>query len=257
MRRKSLLWGGLMLLLLSGLLCALAGLLWHEPSFYRHKIMPEGKLRSDLSKAFTRQLSTLMGSIIGEQERWQATFTETQVNSWFMEDFVDSGAADKMLPEGISEPRLSVERDVLRLGFRYGQVPWSTVVSIDVRVWMVPKESNTVALELLKLRAGALPISPKILIREVVSLIEKQNAERTSIEVSWYRHNQHPVAVLRFFGSKARPTTQLRQLKIGQGMVTLSGKSVQVPGQVLLTPPPSLAPQVIAKKEPAINPQAN
>jgi hypothetical protein len=40
-------------------------------------------------------------------------------------------------------------------------------------------------------------------------------------------------------------------------MLTLSGKSVQTPGQVQLSPPPLPVPQAIVKEAPAINPQAN
>ena len=66
----------------------------------------------------------------------QSRFTEQQINGYLNEGFVQSGLSDRILPEGISEPRVLLEPDKVRLAFRYGSGPWSTVVTLDFHVWL-------------------------------------------------------------------------------------------------------------------------
>lgn len=236
MRRKTLILSvGLFTLVTCGIVTA-GFLVKHEPRFYRIKAVEAGELRTANSRAFVSTFSTLLSQIVGEREQWQATFTEAQLNSYFAEEFIESGAAAKMLPNGVSDLRVCMEGDRIRLGFQYGEDPWSTVISLDFRVWIIAKETNSVAIELLSLRAGAVPISAKSLMKQMGEFAERQNTERTTLDVTWYRHNGNPVALLRFMGSQARPTTHLQQLNIGQGVITVAGRSVPSPTQVQFNP---------------------
>ncbi len=228
MRRKTIMIAGVVLLVFIGIATTLYLLVRYEPGFYRAKAVEEGPIRTKHSKLFVQKFFNLWGDIYNEQKTWHANFSEAQINSYFDEDFIQQGMAEKILPKGIRKPRISIEKDVVHLGFQYGNSPWSTIVSIDFRVWMVPKDTNVVALELLSLQAGALPISSKLLMKKIEEFAELQNAERTNMEVNWYRYKGNPVAVLRFLGSRPQPTAQLRQLTVGQGMITISGKSLDV-----------------------------
>jgi hypothetical protein len=90
---------------------------------------------------------------------------------------------------------------------------------------------NVICLEILGRKAGAMPVSAQSLLE----LISEQ--ARKDIEVTWYRHEGNPVALLRFQNDRARPTFQLRRLELRQGMITIGGMS---PGT---SPPPPNAPQ--------------
>ena len=61
-----------------------------------------------------------------------------------------------MLPKGFHSPRVAIDGDRLKLGFRYGEGFWSTVVSVELRVWLVADEVNLMAVEVCDLRAGRL-----------------------------------------------------------------------------------------------------
>jgi hypothetical protein len=115
-----------------------------------------------------------------------------------------------------------LQQDKIRLAFRYGTPPWSTVISIDFRVWLAPKECNVVVLELQSLHAGSLPISAQSLLEQLSEIIRKRN-----VDVTWYRHNGNPAAVLRFLTDQPRATVQLRQLELGNGMLRLAGQSLE------------------------------
>src|SRR5947199_7848858 len=104
---------------------------------------------------------------------WRGSFTEAEINSCFAEHLTDSKTADRLLPEGISEPRLQIEGDRIRLGFRYGSRPWSTIISIDFRVWLAKQEPNVVVLELERLHAGALPVSAQSLLEQISEVLRR------------------------------------------------------------------------------------
>jgi hypothetical protein len=222
---------GFAVLTLVGLLGAAAAVLKHERQVYLRGAVPAGEARQRHSKSYVMEFTELLNGIQLARE-WQVSFTEAQINSFFEEDFKHSGLAKQLLPHGISEPRVVVEENRLRLGFRYGLDFWSTVVTIDLRVWLAPKEPNVVAVEFQGVHAGALPISPQSLIDQV-----KRFAERSKLEVSWYRFNGNPVALLRFPGDQPRPTTQVRQLLLTPGRLIIVGGPVGVQRQTAAAEP--------------------
>jgi hypothetical protein len=216
---------GALLLVLAAVLTGLVLLVRHEPTFYRERALAPGPRRQQQSKAFLQEFGQLLIDINSKAGRpkWQEFFTEEQVNSYLQEGFLRSGVANKLLPDGISEPRVVFSEDTIRLGFRYSRGPWSTIISIAMRVWLPtpPQEVNVVALELESLHAGALPISAQSLLEQISEI-----ARRNNIDVTWYRHNGNPVALLRFQSDQPQPTVQLQHLQVRQGSITIQGQSL-------------------------------
>jgi hypothetical protein len=234
-RRSVLVAVGIFLLLTCGGATALLLLVRYEPERYVQATVPPGPERTDQSKKFCAEFSNLISGI-GSDHEWGVKFTEKQINSYFDEHFVQQGLDVRLLPEGISQPRLVIETDKIRLAFRYGSGLWSTVISIDMRVWLARNEPNVVALKLEGFHAGALPISAQSLL-ERISEVGRQNG----IDVNWYRHEGHPVALLRFQADQAQPTMQLIAVQLGQGVIEITGRPNEpAPGRTEL-PAPGLA----------------
>jgi len=187
--------------------------------------MPASAHRSKCSGEFVGEFARLSVGIF-DKRQWDARFTQEQINSYFQEDFLKEHPDDRPLPQGISEPRVAIEPDKLRVGFRYGMGSWSTVVSIDLRVWLVAKEPNVVALEFEGMHAGALPISSQSLLENA-----SQTARRHDIDPTWYRHNGHPVLLLRFQAGRSRPTFQLQQFELHAGVLSIAGHSLDTTPQ--------------------------
>jgi hypothetical protein len=232
MSRKSFVLGIGIAILLA---CAVAGVLVllvrNEPSAYSRVAVPGGDARETGSKEFLSSLTDLINvqwEEAASAKEWEVVFTEQQINSFFDEDFVHSGMNEKLLPEGISEPRVAIERDMLRLMFRYGRGAWSTVISIDLNVWLAGKEPNVVALELKSFRAGSLPISAQSLLERISDALR-----RNYLEVSWYRFRGNPVAVLHFQSDPQNTFVQLKNLKLEPGQITLHGSSSDGTGAAL------------------------
>lgn len=229
MRRKRLLfWGGLALLLVGGTVAVLLILLFHEPAFYARAHIPPSKERRDDSNRFIFRIGELIDHFkedgeFGKRKPWTHNFPVEQINSCLEEQLGRGELAEDMARRGIGAPRVAIESDRIRLGFRYGNDWWSTVVSLDLRVWLVPKEVNVVALEILGRRAGALPISAQFFLDQVTEMARKRN-----IDVTLYRHNGNPVALLRFQSDKMRPTAQLRRLELRPGMITIGGAPLEM-----------------------------
>jgi hypothetical protein len=219
MRRKSLILALLaVLVLLLGIGATLAALVLHEPAFYRRGGLSAGPQRRTLSESFQNEFFRLL-SALQSDDLWAAQFTTEQINAYLMEGFLTSRADEKLLPDDVSAPRVAVDADRLRLGFRYGSGRWSTIITIDMRLWVAQGQVNTVGLELLGLEAGALPISAQSLLEHV-----SEAARRNNIDVSWYRHDGHPVALLRFGTDQPRTMIHLEHVELQQGRLLVQGR---------------------------------
>jgi hypothetical protein len=219
MSRKSVFFTAASALLVFGGGGTLALLVFHEPSFYLRAVPDPGVERKQRSGRFIQEFVRFTQDVRHYAE-WSATFDEACINSYFEEQFVQSGVAERVLPDKVSAPRIAIEPDRLRLGFRYGRGALSTVISIDMGIWLVNKEPNVIALELRGLRAGALPISAQSLLEQLSEV-----ARQSHIDVTWYRYQGNPVALLRFQPSQDRPSIRFEQLAFGDRSIGIRGRS--------------------------------
>jgi hypothetical protein len=236
MSRKSFVLGiCIALVLASAVSGALMLLVRNEPSAYSRVAVPPGEAREAQSKEFFASFTKLMNDIQGEDVAgeidWDAEFGEEQINSFFDEGFVHSGISEELLPDGISGLKVAIEPDMLQVMFRYGSGTWSTVISIDLHVWLAGGEPNVVAMELKSFRAGSLPISAQSLLERISEALR-----RNKVDVSWYRNNGNPVAVLQFQSDPQNSPVQLKILRLEQGRIILHGKSSDGTGAAFLLP---------------------
>jgi hypothetical protein len=213
-------------------------LIYHVPGFYRRADIPPGPKRVQRSNDCVGKFGKLGILISGAgdaKEEWTVEITEEQLNSYFQEGFKKWNDCVNLEKQGISEPRVVFDKDTIRLAFRYGTKPWSTILSLDVRVWLAPKERNVLVVEFLGRHAGALPISAQ----SVLETISEHVRGRNNIEVTMYRHNGNPTAVVRFECDKSRPTFQLRRIEVEDGKITIGGLSLDTDQQAMLAKTPA------------------
>jgi hypothetical protein len=220
MKRKSVLFGIGVALFLASLGAVLVLLFLHEPAVYARSSQPEGEERQIESGQFNAEFIRLSDQI--HNKEWDATFREKSINSYFEEDFIRTGVAKSVLPEGITAPRVAIEPDKLRLAFRYNVGPWSTIISIDMRIWLASNgEPNVIALELQSLHAGSLPIAAQSLLEQI-----SETARQNGIKVIWYRYHGNPVALLKFQADEPHPTIQFLNLQLDTGKIVIRGRSI-------------------------------
>jgi hypothetical protein len=212
----------LVFLLMCGAVAGLCLLVRYEPGPYVQAAVPAGEPRKKLSDEFLQEFLQLLNILTDAREDWDARFTDEQINSYFAETFISSGLEERVLPEAISQPRIVIEPDVIRLAFRYGSGFWSTVVSIDLKPWLAEGEPNVIALQVVGFRAGALPISAQKLF-ETVSDLGRHNG----ITIDWYRYEGHPTALLRWHTDLSRPAFELQDLHLEKGAITIQVRSTE------------------------------
>jgi hypothetical protein len=219
MTRKSVLWTIGIVIGLAGTTAGTAAvMILHEPDFYRRTAIDVGEDRQRWSAEFDEELSSLVNGIIN-YKTWGARFTEQQVNSYLEEGFSRVRAPERSLfPERVRQPRLAFEEDRIRIGFRYGDRWWSPVISLDLKVWLARGEPNVVALQLESMRAGALPITMQSILERFSEAMRARD-----IEMTWYRHANRPVALVRFGPSRKDPSVQLMRVKVQAGVLSVQG----------------------------------
>ncbi len=222
MRRKRFLLSlGMVLLFLGAAFGTLLVLLKHEPTFYRASTIAESDERSALSSEFvSRFYSNLMNSIYNRYPDWWEVLTTEQINAFLQQDFQNSYGGDNNLPDGFHDLRVQVEEGKLRIGCRYGKGFWSTVLSIEVKMWLVANEVNLIGIELVNLRAGGLPVSRQIILDFIT-----ETARRSNIEVKWFHRKENLVAILKLQADQIRPTIQIQRFELQPGKIVIVGRS--------------------------------
>ena len=236
-RRRQLILTILILLSTVGIAVgALGTLLKREPDYYANAVN-RGTSDSTLAPEVMTRFGDLKNDIRAKPE-WGSSFTSEELNAFFREVLGSDTGLVGLLPEGVTDPRVSIEGDRLGMAMRYGSGFWSTVFSVEMRGWLVKEETNTIAIELIGIWAGGLPLGTQSVLDWVSEVGRDAN-----IVVTWYRHNGHPVGIFHFYADQSQPTTQIRRFKIEDGKVIVAGRSLLNHGAPPVVLPPADPPK--------------
>ena len=188
----------------------------HVPSFYHRAEIPSAVDRQKLATECLRRSEEAFNMI--NSQPWALSISQEQLNG-YLQDEQSRSAGLVTFPENVHEPRIELEPDRLRIGFRYGSGWSSVLVSVDVKAWLVAKEPNVIAVELCGAWIGGWPLGSHWFMEYMTEIAKYQEAD-----VTWYRHGSHPVALLRLQANQSRPTMVIRKFAIQQGNLLLSGK---------------------------------
>lgn len=219
MRRRSWVWA---ILLFVAVVAAVGGvfvaLLKQEPAFYTRAEVaaprPDDPRRaSDLQT----RVSELQAEVFTE-EKWGMQFTQDDVNAFFRQDPANNNLVEPLL--GLTAPRVEFSGDRIRFAARSGSGFWSTVVSVELRAWLIADEPNLFAVEVVSLKAGAVPLPERLVMDRVTAFGADNKAT-----VTWFRSNGRPVAVVRWLSNLSRPTTLLQTVSVADGSVSVGGRN--------------------------------
>jgi uncharacterized protein YpmS len=170
----------------------------------------------------SRELESRATALFSESRQvgtWRAAFTADQINGWLALQLAEVYA--DALPEEISDPRVAIEDDHLTLGFRTRRGGVDTVVSADASV-MLTEEGN-IALRLLSVQAGALPL-PVMQVADDVS----HACQELGLPVRWTQVEGQPVAIIDIdragIAKKARVVMEAVELR--DGAIYVAGRTV-------------------------------
>ncbi|AMV28491.1 hypothetical protein VT84_29065 [Gemmata sp. SH-PL17] len=208
-----------------------------DPAFYATAAKKTADWDShERSTKFLTRVLDLQNDIRAKAE-WGDTFTTEELNCFFTENMGAKDGLSELLPKGFHSPRIAIEGDHLKLGLRYGEGFWSSVVWMDLKVWLVADQVNVAAVEVCALQAGGLPFGSQSILDKIGDV-----ARESSIDVTWYRNKSNPVGLFRFFSKQPRPTSQVLTLDVKDGKLIVAGRSFLDPAPALPTgvnPPPT------------------
>jgi hypothetical protein len=214
----------LALLVLLGGLTVVVGVVVYlvklEPEFYVATLNAQA-WDGDLAKSarLVNRAQELKNEIRSAPE-WGAEFTAAELNCFFADNLGPKGGLSSLLPEKTHDPRIAIEGDRLKLGFRYGRGFWSTVIWVELRIWLVAEESNLVGVEVCDLRAGRIPLAAQSILDSIT-----ESAHESNVDVTWYRNGPNPVGLFRFFADQPRVTAQILTVVLADGKVVVAGRT--------------------------------
>ena len=222
------------LLLAGGVSACLGGVVYlakREPDFYSSAPQPDGFDTRERAALVLTRVQDLKNEVRSKSE-WGDSFTAEDLNCFFVENMGRKGTLASMLPEGVHSPRVAIDGDHLKLGFKYGDGFWSTVIWVELRVWLVKEEKNVVAVEVCDLRTGSLPVGSQSVLDSIT-----ESAREWNIDVTWYRRGGNPVGLFRFFANQADPASQICTLEVNDGRIVVGGRSAPDQSPVITTVP--------------------
>lgn len=219
-RRSVILAGTMIVLPLVFVASALVLAVKQVPDFYIRAQCPDNWNTRDRSARLMTRIQDLKNDIRSKSV-WGDSFSVEDLNCFFQENMSrrDQGLCS-LLPNGFHSPRLVIEGDKLNIGFRYREGFWSFVSWVSLEMWLVPTDTNVIAVQISDLRAGALPIGSQSILESIA-----EAARDSNIEVTWYRNKRFPVGLFKFYPDQRQPQSQLLRLEVKDGHITIAGRS--------------------------------
>lgn len=143
----------------------------YTPDFYAQTLHEEARVAPAQRRLEARQLERQTRTwveALPHVESWSVGFTQTQVNSWLIEEL------PRQFPElqqaGAHDPRVRFADGYVLLGIRIERPEWSGVISLRLRPF-VP-ERNQIAVAVEAAHAGRLPLPGSTVVRELSPWLE-------------------------------------------------------------------------------------
>jgi hypothetical protein len=158
------------------------------PAFYRQALAASPSEASQQGDQFERAALALHNSA-QHTGRWELSFSADEINGWLATDL--PAKFPRLLPAGISDPRVAIEGDTFRIAVRYNRGGVDTVLSLTGEAYLTA-QTNEVAIRLGEARAGLVPIPLGRVIQEI-----NDRAERSDVNLRWTEVKASPVALVR------------------------------------------------------------
>jgi hypothetical protein len=191
------------------------------PDFYLEAIGTEltPQKQKEIGRQLERQAAELHNDVRREG-RWEAAFTDEQVNAWLAVDLPEKLPAT--VPSGVSDPRLKISPDLIQAACKYDTNGFSSVVSLETDVYLTDKP-NQIAVRIRRVRAGVVPLPLRGLLDQVAD-----SARRNGIDLRWSQQDGDPVALIQVPArQKKHPRREIvvESLEVREGEIYLSGRT--------------------------------
>ena len=207
---------GLLILAAAGLVLMYKGA-QQVPEEYRHAVQIEQDVLREANDEMLQQ-ATALASDVAKEGSWQALFTDRQINGWLAVDLPENHSL--ILPESMSDPRVAISPEGVKLYCRFHHKSIDSVVTLTVEPYMA--EPNVLAFRIHRIRAGIIPVP----LDKVLSAISKA-ALKAEMPLRWRQAEGDPVALLTIPQPRDEndKIVEIESLRLGEGEIYLSGKT--------------------------------
>lgn len=157
------------------------------PEFYEVEMKKDPVKLVEAGDAMEQQVAELHNEV-RRPGRWEAVFTDEQINGWLAVDLPDK--FPRALPNGVSEPRVAIQDEEAVVACRYKNPKLSTIFSMGVEVTLTD-EPNVVAVRIRQARAGLMPIPLSKLLEHATKY-----AYKSEVTLRWMQIDGDPVALV-------------------------------------------------------------
>jgi len=209
---------------LVAVLLAVAAYLVHRsmqtgPAFYQEALLIDASAGSAAGEQLEQQLVELHNEVLRE-EQWSATFTEEQINGWLAYGLPKRFA--HVLPSTVSDPRVAIDKDGLKLGFRYLDEHISGIITLHLDAY-VAKTDNEIGIVVDHLNAGLVPLPISKWTERITN-----TAANHGIPLRWTQQNGAPVALVNLrlhLPDQPERTLIIKTIAFLKGKLFVSGTS--------------------------------
>lgn len=139
----------------------------YSPDFYGRRLQLNPSQAAQHSDAFL-QKTALIADEVKRPGTWQITFREEEINGWLAVDLPQNHPS--LLPPELSEPRVEIDDNVLRLAIRIRHGLLSGVAWVESYIYT--GESNTVVVVIRRANLGVLPLPTQPVLDGVKALAD-------------------------------------------------------------------------------------
>jgi hypothetical protein len=199
------------------------------PEFYVQALSAPRESQAAAGQELEKRALSL-NSQVRRTGQWEARFTQDQINGWLAVDLPTKFPGS--LPRGVSEPRVAVSTDQIQLAVKWEQGSTSAVLSATGEIYLTA-EPNQVAVRIISVRAGVLPVPLARFLDEIAS-----RAASSGLPLKWTEIEGDPVALLtlpldrdEFRGKQLL----VEELRLEEGAIIVGGKTDD--GSLMTTQP--------------------
>lgn len=154
-------------------------------------------------------------------DNWSLEISQDQLNAWLAQDLPRKFPG--LLPPDIRDPRVLIAADAIQVGLIHETSSGNLVVSIELQP-MLTEEPNEVAIRVLRVRAGRIPLPLPSLLDPIAD-----TAARSGYFLRWTDTRGTPVALLRFpeqHADMGAHRFHVDSLELAPGKLLLRGRTL-------------------------------
>jgi hypothetical protein len=208
------------------------------PEFYQQAIAAPPEIQHQAAEQFEHQAIELQNQIRREAT-WRLEVSAEEVNGWLAtvlpEKFPDT------LPREVSEPRVAIDQNRVRIASKYHTSGVTAVISIELSAFLTD-EPNTIAIRVHKVAAGNVPLPLGKYLEQITAEAAKQN-----IFIRWQEVEGDPQAIVTLPiagpGDKRAIVIHSLELLSGKMVATGTAEETKQPERNPLKPLPPMNTQ--------------